>query len=89
MKLHCILTTFCFQIRWIWRDTYCKPRQAVRMAVEVWKNVDHLDVILGDGCSTGCEPVNVCFIIISEKAIRRTQNLNSLKFRCAKFGRTF
>ena len=29
-----------YEIEWIWRDTYCKPRQGLAMAVDMWSHFD-------------------------------------------------
>ncbi len=47
-----------YEIAWDWRDTYCKPRQGLAMAVELWSVFDgNLDAFIGGGCSVVCEPV--------------------------------
>ncbi len=46
-----------YDIDWVWRDSYCQPRQGMKMAVEMWNAVDDLDAIIGDGCSVVCQPV--------------------------------
>ena len=42
-----------FDIEFVFRDSYCKARRGMQMAVDMWSAVEDLDVIIGDGCSTG------------------------------------
>jgi atrial natriuretic peptide receptor A len=47
-----------YVIDWNWRDTFCKPRQGLAMAVNLWSEFDgNLDAFIGGGCSVVCEPV--------------------------------
>ncbi len=44
-----------YVIKWIWRDSYCEPRRGMSMVIDMWASVD-LDGIIGDGCSSVCQP---------------------------------
>ncbi len=41
------------------RDSWCKPRRGIEMAVDLWDSVDHLDAIIGPGCSIVCKHVGL------------------------------
>ncbi len=45
-----------YEIEWIWRDSYCQAGSGMAVAVDMWESVDHLDGIIGDGCSIVCQP---------------------------------
>ena len=40
-----------YDINFVWRDSYCKPKQGIKMAVDIWESVGHLDGIIGAACS--------------------------------------
>ncbi len=44
-----------YEIKWIWRDSYCEPRRGMAMAVDMWTSAD-LAGIIGDVCSDVCLP---------------------------------
>ena len=37
-----------------WRDTQCDKSVGIRKVIDVWKENQDLDVMIGDGCSTVC-----------------------------------
>ncbi len=44
-------------IQWIWRDSYCQPKRGMQVAVDMWHHfLGGLDAIIGDGCSSVCQP---------------------------------
>ncbi len=45
-----------YQVKWIWRDSYCEPRRGLQMLIDMWASVDDLDGIIGDVCSSVCQP---------------------------------
>ena len=46
-----------YSIEWVWRDSWCNSLRGMRMAVDMWKNAEDLDGIIGDGCSVVCQPL--------------------------------
>ncbi len=48
-----------YEIKWVWRDSYCEPRHGMQMMVDMWNSVPDLDAIIGDGCSSVCQPVSL------------------------------
>ena len=46
-----------YEIEWVLRDSWCRPRRGMQMVIEIWDEVDDLDAIIGPGCSVVCEPV--------------------------------
>ncbi len=45
-----------YEIEWMKRDSYCEPRRGMTIVVDMWASVEHLDGIIGDGCSAVCQP---------------------------------
>lgn len=48
-----------YDIKWIWRDTWCEPLQAMRMAVDMKAKNSQLNVIIGEACSAACQPMGL------------------------------
>ncbi len=48
-----------YELRWVWRNTKCKPRPGITETIDLWNSVEDLDVIIGDGCSVVCRPVGL------------------------------
>ena len=47
-----------WRLTWDWRDTYCKPRRGLAMAVDLWTHFDtRPSAFIGGGCSVVCEPL--------------------------------
>jgi ABC-type branched-subunit amino acid transport system substrate-binding protein len=61
-----------YNISWSWRDTYCKPRQGLAMAVDLWS--EGVDAFVGPGCSVVCEPVGL---------LSAAWNIPVVSFACA------
>lgn len=45
-----------YQLEFVWRDSWCKPKRGLQVIVEMWDSVEDLDVIVGAGCSGVCQP---------------------------------
>ncbi len=48
-----------YDVEWIFRDSLCNAKTGMHNAVNMWSSVDDLDGIIGDGCSTVCQPVSL------------------------------
>ena len=45
-------------IELIWADTQCNELHGMKKVVDMWLQKKEIDVIIGDGCSTICNPVS-------------------------------
>ncbi len=63
-----------YEIEWIWRDSYCEPQHGMAMAVDMWASMDHLDAIIGDGCSVVCQPISL---------LAASWNIPTISFGCS------
>ena len=48
-----------YDIELHWRDTQCNERIGEKMLIDVWRDNQDLDVIIGDACSTVCYPTSL------------------------------
>ncbi len=48
-----------YNIQWQFRDSACSAMVGIRGVIEIWKNVEDLNAIIGPGCSIYCEPVSI------------------------------
>lgn len=46
-----------YRIKYDMKDGRCNNREGMKAAVDLWSNMDGLDVIIGDACSVVCQPV--------------------------------
>ena len=48
-----------YDIELHWRDTQCDELVGVKMLIDIWRDNQDLDVIIGDVCSTVCYPASL------------------------------
>ncbi len=48
-----------YDIQWVLKDSACNGMQGIKAVIEIWKDVEDLDVIIGPSCSVFCEPASL------------------------------
>ena len=72
-----------YDIELCWRDTQCDKVVGVKMLIDIWRDNQDLDVIIGDACSEICYPASFLASVWNVPMISWGCTLQALSDKCA------